>query len=86
MANFRLQTAKLHTPLENVIARNMKPLVDSVQFFNSVILAKYSIVGRPTPPDSGPKLFPTLNVVIIILQLQIMPKNMLFSSVYLSSS
>ena len=52
----------------------MKPLVDSVKFFNSVILAKYSIVGRPTPPNFGIKLFPTLNVVIIIPQLQVMPK------------
>jgi len=32
-------------PLENVIAKNMKPLVDYVQFFKSVILAKYSIVS-----------------------------------------
>jgi len=36
-------------------------------------------------PNSSSKLFPTLNVVIIIPQLQIMTKNM-FSSVYRASS
>ena len=70
MANFQSKTAKLHNctcaPLDNVIAKSMKPLVDSVKFFNSVILAKYSIVGRPTLLNPGPKLFPTLNVVIVI--------------------